>query len=94
VGAFDGDRRLQFHQHPHDEAAVSVQRTGLFLPHLRELQNGTPVFDDKNNRLGNSTVAARSGILQVIVSRIFMPVPSMGELTEETSQILTVGFQG
>ncbi|KAJ3625621.1 hypothetical protein MTP99_016181 [Tenebrio molitor] len=45
---------------------------------LQELQNGTPVFDDKNNRLGNSTVAARSGILQVIVSRIFMPVPSMG----------------
>ncbi|XP_068905155.1 sideroflexin-1-3-like isoform X2 [Tenebrio molitor] len=45
---------------------------------MQELQNGTPVFDSNNNELGYSRRAARKGILQVIVSRIFMPMPALG----------------
>ena len=44
-----------------------------------ELTNGIPVFDDNNERLGESKAAARSAISQVAISRIIMAMPGMGE---------------
>ncbi|KAG5871858.1 hypothetical protein JTB14_006927 [Gonioctena quinquepunctata] len=44
---------------------------------LRELRLGTPVYDEQNNKLGYSKVAAQSGIGQVIFSRICMALPGM-----------------
>ncbi|KAG7255613.1 hypothetical protein CRUP_036544, partial [Coryphaenoides rupestris] len=43
----------------------------------RELKYGIPVTDENDNRLGESPVAAKQAILQVIVSRIGMAVPAM-----------------
>lgn len=44
----------------------------------QELQEGTPVYDENNNKLGYSKKAAQSGIGQVIFSRICMATPGMG----------------
>ena len=44
-----------------------------------ELTNGIPVFDENNDRLGESKAAARSAISQVAISRIIMAMPGMGE---------------
>lgn len=49
----------------------------LFL--LRELQVGIPVTDEEGQRLGHSVTAAKQGIFQVVVSRICMAIPAMGE---------------
>ncbi|KAK6293812.1 hypothetical protein J4Q44_G00361380 [Coregonus suidteri] len=43
----------------------------------RELKYGIPVTDENGNRLGESVTAAKSGIFQVVVSRIGMAVPAM-----------------
>lgn len=43
----------------------------------RELMHGIPVFDAKGNRIGDSKVAARSAIAQVVFSRIMMASPGM-----------------
>ncbi|XP_020326838.1 sideroflexin-1 [Oncorhynchus kisutch] len=43
----------------------------------RELKYGIPVTDENGNRLGESVTAAKSGIIQVVVSRIGMAVPAM-----------------
>lgn len=43
----------------------------------RELFNGIPIFDQNGNRLGESTMAAKSAITQVVVSRILMATPGM-----------------
>ncbi|KAJ8365298.1 hypothetical protein SKAU_G00141290 [Synaphobranchus kaupii] len=43
----------------------------------RELKYGIPVTDEKGNRLGESSSAARQAIVQVVVSRIGMAVPAM-----------------
>uniref|UniRef100_A0AAY5K5S6 Sidoreflexin n=1 Tax=Esox lucius TaxID=8010 RepID=A0AAY5K5S6_ESOLU len=43
----------------------------------RELKYGIPVTDENGNRLGESVNAAKSGIVQVVVSRIGMAVPAM-----------------
>lgn len=48
-----------------------------FLP-SRELKYGIPVFDENENRLGESANAAKQAIVQVVVSRIGMAVPAMG----------------
>uniref|UniRef100_A0AAY5KA24 Sidoreflexin n=1 Tax=Esox lucius TaxID=8010 RepID=A0AAY5KA24_ESOLU len=45
----------------------------------RELKYGIPVTDENGNRLGESVNAAKSGIVQVVVSRIGMAVPAMGK---------------
>ncbi|KAJ8416148.1 hypothetical protein AAFF_G00381700 [Aldrovandia affinis] len=43
----------------------------------RELKFGIPVTDEEGNRLGESPIAARQAIIQVVVSRIGMAVPAM-----------------
>lgn len=45
---------------------------------FRELNDGVPVVDENGNTLGNSTEAAKSGILAVLVSRVGMASPGMG----------------
>lgn len=45
----------------------------------RELKYGIPVTDENGNRLGESASAAKQAIFQVVVSRIGMAVPAMGE---------------
>lgn len=45
----------------------------------RELKYGIPVLDEEGNRLGESAKAAQQAIAQVVVSRIGMAVPAMGE---------------
>lgn len=44
----------------------------------RELKYGIPVTDENGNRLGESANAAKQAIVQVVVSRIGMAVPAMG----------------
>lgn len=51
---------------------------GLFVPH-RELKHGIPVTDENDNRLGESTKAAQQAISQVVISRILMASPGMGQ---------------
>lgn len=46
---------------------------------LRELQVGIPVTDEAGQRLGHSVTAAKQGIFQVVISRICMAIPAMGE---------------
>jgi len=48
------------------------------------------VHDAEGNRLGNSTEAARSGIAQVVLSRIGMAIPSMGISSRFLSIVITV----
>lgn len=45
----------------------------------RELKVGIPVTDEEGTRLGESAHAARQAIAQVVVSRVLMAVPGMGE---------------
>uniref|UniRef100_A0A665TUT5 Sidoreflexin n=1 Tax=Echeneis naucrates TaxID=173247 RepID=A0A665TUT5_ECHNA len=47
----------------------------------RELKYGIPVTDENGNRLGESAYAAKQAIVQVVVSRIGMAVPAMGNVT-------------
>ncbi|KAM7408694.1 hypothetical protein PAMA_002424 [Pampus argenteus] len=46
----------------------------------RELKYGIPVLDENGNRLGESANAAKQAIVQVVVSRIGMAVPAMGNV--------------
>jgi len=46
----------------------------------RELKFGIPVMDEHGNRLGESPNAAKQAIMQVVVSRIGMAVPAMGNV--------------
>ncbi|XP_074028692.1 sideroflexin-3 isoform X2 [Leptinotarsa decemlineata] len=59
-------------------AAVAAANC-INIPMMRaqELRLGTPVYDEQNNKLGYSKVAAQSGIGQVIFSRICMALPGM-----------------
>lgn len=43
----------------------------------REVLHGVPIFDENGNKLGESKVAARSAITQVVFSRIMMATPGM-----------------
>lgn len=45
----------------------------------RELKVGIPVTDENGNRLGESANAAQQAIAQVVISRILMAAPGMGE---------------
>lgn len=40
---------------------------------------GIPVTDEDSQRLGHSVAAAKQGIFQVVISRICMAIPAMGE---------------
>ena len=47
----------------------------------REVLHGVPIFDDNGNKLGESKIAARSAIAQVVFSRIMMATPGMSKFT-------------
>lgn len=47
---------------------------------FRELKHGIPITDENDNRLGESTNAAKQAISQVVVSRILMASPGMGNM--------------
>lgn len=52
----------------------------LFLPVIsREIQDGVPVVDSNGNKMGESKVAAKQGIIAVVLSRVGMASPGMGE---------------
>ncbi|XP_057661116.1 sideroflexin-1 [Diorhabda carinulata] len=59
-------------------AAVAAANC-INIPMMRaqELKQGTPVYDEQNNKLGYSRAAATSGIAQVVFSRICMALPGM-----------------
>lgn len=40
---------------------------------------GIPVTDEAGQRLGHSVTAAKQGIVQVVISRVCMAIPAMGE---------------
>ena len=44
---------------------------------IREIQEGIPVYTDDDKLIGTSSVAAKTGIFQVAVSRILMATPTM-----------------
>jgi K+/H+ antiporter YhaU regulatory subunit KhtT len=47
------------------------------IPLIREVQEGIPVVDENGNRIGESKVAAKTGITAVTLSRILMASPGM-----------------
>lgn len=50
----------------------------LILLLLRELKEGVSLIDENGNNVGQSTVAAKKGIMSVCISRILMASPGMG----------------
>lgn len=48
---------------------------------------GIPVTDEAGQRLGHSVTAAKQGIFQVVVSRICMAIPAMGEAGGKHSRL-------
>ena len=60
------------------EKVLLSHTTGdIILSFSRELMHGIPVFDENGNRLGESKIAAKSAITQVVFSRIMMATPGM-----------------
>jgi hypothetical protein len=55
--------------------------TNVFFHSRRELQEGVPVVDDNGNKLGQSKIAAKTGIIAVVLSRVGMASPGMGKLS-------------
>ncbi|XP_026285529.1 sideroflexin-1 isoform X1 [Frankliniella occidentalis] len=58
-------------------AVAAANCINIPLMRRRELNDGVPVTDENGNKLGNSTEAAKSGILAVLVSRVGMASPGM-----------------
>ncbi|KAJ8715616.1 hypothetical protein PYW07_010098 [Mythimna separata] len=58
-------------------AVASANFINIPMMRSSELINGTPVFTPDGKRVGESKIAARTGILLVCISRVFMAVPSM-----------------
>lgn len=58
--------------------AVAVANC-INIPSMRsyEVTEGTPVYDEKDNFLGDSPKAAKKGIMQTVISRIIMAMPGM-----------------
>ncbi|XP_071948655.1 sideroflexin-1-like isoform X1 [Antedon mediterranea] len=58
-------------------AVAAANCINIPMMRQREIQNGIPVFDVNGNRLGDSKIAAKYSIFQVVVSRIGMALPGM-----------------
>lgn len=58
-------------------AVAAANAINIPMMRQNELEHGIPVFDASGERVGESTVAARSGISQCVVSRITIAAPGM-----------------
>ncbi|KAF3838210.1 hypothetical protein F7725_009978 [Dissostichus mawsoni] len=58
-------------------AVAAANCINIPLMRQRELKHGIPITDENDNRLGESTNAAKQAISQVVVSRILMASPGM-----------------
>ncbi|XP_064819701.1 sideroflexin-1-like, partial [Oncorhynchus masou masou] len=58
-------------------AVAAANCINIPLMSKRELKHGIPITDENDNRLGESTTAAKQAISQVVVSRILMASPGM-----------------
>ncbi|KAJ8709707.1 hypothetical protein PYW08_009711 [Mythimna loreyi] len=58
-------------------AVASANFINIPMMRSTELLNGTPVFTKEGQRVGNSKIAAVTGILLVCISRVGMAVPGM-----------------
>lgn len=58
-------------------AVAAANCVNIPMMRMHELRKGIPVFDKNGNRLGESAIAAKMGITQVVLSRIGMASPSM-----------------
>uniref|UniRef100_A0A8C7RPE2 Sidoreflexin n=1 Tax=Oncorhynchus mykiss TaxID=8022 RepID=A0A8C7RPE2_ONCMY len=58
-------------------AVAAANCINIPLMRQRELKHGIPITDENDNRLGESTTAAKQAISQVVVSRILMASPGM-----------------
>ncbi|GJQ75886.1 hypothetical protein Trydic_g17948 [Trypoxylus dichotomus] len=59
-------------------AVVAANCVNIPIMRYEELSNGTPIYDENDKRLAKSRIAAIHGIAQVVLSRVSMPIPSMG----------------
>lgn len=58
-------------------AVAAANCVNIPLMRAQELKEGTPVYDERDEKIGISKVAAQQGISQVILSRIAMAAPGM-----------------
>jgi hypothetical protein len=69
-------------QHSNDEIKVrfesSLAKVSIVFFN-RELKEGILIVDENGNRLGNSKIAAKWAIAQVVLSRIGMAAPGMSQ---------------
>jgi hypothetical protein len=72
----------EFHQYSNDAKAVSGGGVRSFTREwpYSELDDGITVLDESGKPLGESRIAARTAITQVVASRIGMAMPGMSRL--------------
>lgn len=58
-------------------AVAAANCINIPMMRMKELQEGIPVFDANNNKLGQSVKAAQTGIAAVVFSRVIMASPGM-----------------
>ncbi|KAB7506271.1 Sideroflexin-1 [Armadillidium nasatum] len=58
-------------------AVAAANCVNIPLMRMRELKEGVSLIDENGNNVGQSTVAAKKGILSVCISRILMASPGM-----------------
>ncbi|XP_076372289.1 sideroflexin-1-like isoform X2 [Tachypleus tridentatus] len=58
-------------------AVAAANCVNIPMMRQRELRHGIPIFDKNGNKLGDSKVAAKWAISQVVLSRILMAAPGM-----------------